>query len=386
MRKSLKETYPELFTTLVVPKNTELVATPYRFKGGAQEAKSFFEAGMLESFKQIFKYTNKEFPISVYYAYRQSETDDDNDDDKNLSVTSTGWETMLNALINANFTLTGTWPMRTERPGRSTSYQTNALASSIVLVCRKREENTTVINRREFLSQLKHELKPALSKLQQSSIAPVDMEQAAIGPGMAVFSRYAQILDADGTPMSVRTALQLINQELDLFFNEQDGELDRESRFCVELFTQSAFNEIRYGEADVLARAKNVSVEGLAQNGVLSADRGLVRLLTREELPELEPKKYNSLWMATQQLTKAMEVGGNQACAALIAELSPRIVELSKALAYRLFSIADRKSWTKEAFAYNSLINTWSDVQAIATNLAASKGTPEQGSLFDASM
>ena len=174
---------------------------------------------------------------------------------------------------------------------------------------------------------------------------------------MGVFSRYAQVLEADGTPMSVRAALQLINQELDLFFNEQDGELDRESRFCVELFSQAAFNQIRYGEADVLARAKNTSVEGLAQDGVLAAEKGLVRLLTREELPAVSWTKMRSAWMVTQQLTRAMESGGNQETAALCATLEPSRVEQAKALAYRLFSIADRKGWAKEAFAYNALVN-----------------------------
>ncbi len=381
MRQSLKNIYPNSLKTLLVPKEDELVATPYRFVGGIQEAQKFFETGMQKAMSQISEATGN-LPITIYYAYKQSETIET---DNCKTTSSTGWETMLSAIINAGLNITGTWPMHTERETGFKS-SVNALASSIVLVCRKREADAAVITRRDFLGQLKRELSPALSKLQQSNIAPVDMAQAAIGPGMAVYSRYAQILDADGTPMTVRTALQLINQELDLFFNEQDGELDRESRFCVELFTQAAFNEVRYGEADVLARAKNVSIEGLAQEGVLVAEKGLVRLLTREELPEMEPKKNDPLWLITQQLTKAMDIGGNQACAALIANLPPRTVELSKALAYRLFSIADRKGWTKEAFAYNSLVNAWTDVQAVAADIAANRRDPEQASLFDASM
>jgi putative DNA methylase len=230
---------------------------------------------------------------------------------------------------------------------------------------------------------LKSELKPALTKLQQSNIAPVDMAQAAIGPGMAVYSRYAQVLEADGSPMSVRTALQIINQELDLFFNEQDGVLDPESRFCVELFTQTAFNEIRYGEADVLARAKNTSVESMAQSGILTAEKGLVRLLTREELPDLKWSNLRSVWMVTQQLTKAMETGGNQATAALTATLDANLVEHAKALAYRLYSIAERKGWAKEAYAYNSLVNAWKDVQSSAADIKATARDPKQGTLFD---
>ncbi len=183
--------------------------------------------------------------------------------------------------------------------------------------------------------------------------------------------------------MSVRTALQLINHELDVFFNEQDGELDRESRFCVELYSQAAFNEIRFGEADVLARAKNTSVDTLAQNGVLLAEKGIVRLLTREELPSLNWAKLRSTWMVTQQLTKAMESGGNQATAAIISTLPAGSVEQAKALAYRLFSIAERKGWTKEAFAYNALVNSWKDVQASAAEISAAAYDPKQTSLFD---
>lgn len=380
MRQSLKETYPELFETVLVPKTDELVATPYRFEGGTQEAQVFFEDGMLESFQQVFKYANNDFPVTVYYAYRQSETEADEEGE---TVASTGWETMLSALIQAGFGITGTWPMRTEMANRSVAFESNALASSIVLVCRKRAEDASIITRRDFINQLKSELKPALTKLQQSNIAPVDMAQAAIGPGMAVYSRYAQVLEADGSAMSVRTALQLINQELDLFFNEQDGELDSGSRFCVDLFTQAGFNNIRYGEADVLARAKNTSVERLAQEGVLVAEKGQVRLYTREELAAQNLSNASPVWMLAQQLTKAMESGGEQATAELISKLSASKVEQAKALAYRLFSIADRKGWAKEAFAYNTLVNGWKNVQATATDMRARAGEAQQGTLFD---
>ncbi|HPL82027.1 MAG TPA: hypothetical protein PLU23_05955, partial [Anaerolineaceae bacterium] len=354
--------------------------TPYRFEGGTQEAQVFFEDGMLESFQQVFKYANNDFPVTVYYAYRQSETEADEEGE---TVASTGWETMLSALIQAGFGITGTWPMRTELANRPTAFETNALASSIVLVCRKRAEHASIITRRDFINQLKSELKPALTKLQQSNIAPVDMAQAAIGPGMAVYSRYAQVLEADGSPMSVRTALQLINQELDLFLNEQDGELDGGSRFCVDLFTQAGFNNIDYGVADVLARAKNISVERLAQEGVLVAEKGQVRLYTREELAAQNLSNASPVWMLAQQLTKAMESGGEQATAELISKLSASKVEQAKALAYRLFSIADRKGWAKEAFAYNTLVNGWKSVQATAADMRARAGEAQQGTLFD---
>ncbi|NLA40359.1 MAG: DUF1156 domain-containing protein, partial [Smithella sp.] len=377
MRQSLKEAYPDLFRTMLVPKTEELVANPFKFEGNSDKARQFFEDGMLETFKNIIGYANNNTPVTVYYAFKQ------NDEDENSYTASTGWETMLSAIIHAGFSITGTWPLRTERATRTRGVESNALASSIVLVCRKRLEDAPTTTRRDFINTLKRELKPALHKLQQSNIAPVDMAQAAIGPGMGVYSRYAQVLEADGTPMSVRTALQLINQELDVFFNEQDGELDRESRFCVELYSQAAFNEIKFGEADVLARAKNTSVDGLAQDGLLLAEKGIVRLLTREELPALNWTKLRSTWMLTQQLTKAMESGGNQATAAIIATLPGGSVEQAKALAYRLFSIAERKGWAKEAFAYNALVNAWKDVQTSAAEIVATSRDPKQGSLFD---
>jgi len=377
LRRMLRPFFPDWAETMATPKKDELIVSPSRFNGNTSEAKDFFENGMRKTFSNMFAYCNHEIPLTIYYAYKQSETDDSNEKH------SPGWETILNALIVSGFTISGTWPIRTEKKGRMLEYETNALASSIVLVCRKRTENAPTITRREFINTLKRELKPALQKLQASNIAPVDMAQAAIGPGMGVYSRYAQVLEADGTPMSVRTALQLINQELDVFFNEQDGELDRDSRFCVELYSQAAFNEIKFGEADVLARAKNTSVDGLAQDGLLLAEKGIVRLLTREELPALNWTKLRSSWMLTQQLTKAMESGGNQATAAIIATLPGGSVEQAKALAYRLFSIAERKGWAKEAFAYNSLVNAWKEVQTSAAEIAAASRDPKQGILFD---
>lgn len=377
LRQSLRSIYPDVFRTVLVPKVEELIANPYRFEEGVREARVFFENGMLRTFKQIFKYATDEAPVSVYYAFKQS------DEDANNNIASTGWETMLSAIITAGFTISGTWPMRTEQITRNRSLGSNALASSIVLVCRKRPSEAPTTTRRDFINTLKRELKPALQNLQASNIAPVDMAQAAIGPGMGVYSRYAQVLEADGTPMSVRTALQLINHELDVFFNEQDGELDRESRFCVELYSQAAFNQIKFGEADVLARAKNTSVDALAQGGLLLAEKGSVRLLTREELPSLSWTKLRATWMVTQQLTKAMESGGNQATAAIISTLPAGSVERAKALAYRLFSIAERKGWAKEAFAYNALVNSWKDVQASAAEISAAAHDPKQGILFD---
>ena len=271
--------------------------------------------------------------------------------------------------------------MRTERPGRMIEFNTNALASSIVLVCRKRPTDAPICPRRDFVNTLKRELKPALKKLQTSNIAPVDMAQSAIGPGMGVYSRFSKVLEADGTAMGVRTALQLINQELDVYFSEQDGELDRDSRFCVDLYTQYAFNDMKFGEADVLARAKNTSVEKLAGHGVLYAQKGVVRLLAREEIPEKIDREI--IWLLTQQLTHALEKDGVTGAAKIVAEILTSEPEQAKALAYRLFTIAERKGWAGEAYAYNSLIIAWPEVQAKAADLQSQKHSVKQKALFE---
>ena len=266
---------------------------------------------------------------------------------------------------------------------RSIGIGANALASSIVLVCRKRPPTALVCTRRDFINTLKRELKPALQKLQASNIAPVDLAQSAIGPGIGVYSRFSKVLEADGTPMSVRSALQIINQELDLYFTEQDGELDRDSRFCVDLYTQYAFNDVKFGEADVLARAKNTSVENLTVRGILYAQKGVVRLLPREEIPEKTVTRERSIWQLTQQLTRALEKDGVFGAANIVADIFTSEPEHAKALAYRLFTIADRKGWAGEAYAYNSLIIAWPDVQSNAADLQAQYNNAKPMSLFD---
>ncbi|MDR1841611.1 MAG: DUF1156 domain-containing protein [Holophagales bacterium] len=375
LRYMLKNEYPDLFKTMLVPKTEELVATPYRFGGNKTEAKLFFENGMLQTFKQIGHYVKSSIPMTVYYAYKQS-ADDDN------SKSSTGWETMLIALINAGFAIAGTWPMRTEMESRALGRAgTNALASSIVLVCRKRPADAPICTRRDFINALKREIKPALQKLQASNIAPVDLAQSAIGPGMEVYSRFSKVLEANGMPMSVRSALQIINQELDLYFTEQDGELDRDSRFCIDLYTQYAFNDVKFGEADVLARAKNTSVEKLAGRGVLYAQKGVVRLLARIEIPERIDTEI--IWLLTQQLTHAMEKDGVAGAAKIVTNILTSEPEQAKALAYRLFNIAERRGWAQEAYAYNSLVIAWPDVQTKAAELQAQRAIAKQTALFE---
>ncbi len=380
MRQSLKSTYPRLFRTMLVPKAEELVATPYRFEGSREKARDFFEGGMVQACRQFYRYAREDVPVTIYYAYKQSESDEGD----NAAQASTGWETMLSAIIKAGFAITGTWPMRTEMANRAVASNTNALASSIVLVCRKRPEESASCSRRSFIAELKRELRAALKNLQASNIAPVDMAQAAIGPGMGVYSRYAKVMEADGSAMGVRTALQVINAELDAYFSEQDGALDAESRFCVDLYTQFAFNHMKFGEADVLARAKNTSVEKLASMGLVYAEKGVVHLLERTELPELKLSRLTAdrcLWMITQYLIQSMDTGGIEACARLVVEFSAS-AERARDLAYRLFSLAERKGWNAEAYAYNSFVVAWPDIQQKAAELRAARRTAKQGSLI----
>lgn len=365
MRQMLKNTYPTLFRTMLVPKTEELVATPYRFGGSTEKARNFFEDGMFNTCCRLYQYAREDIPVTIYYAFKQSETDEMD------STASTGWETMLSAIIRAGFAITGTWPIRTEMVNRGGAQGTNSLASSIVLVCRKRAETAGSVTRREFINALHREMRPALEKLQSANIAPVDLAQSAIGPGIGVFSRYKSVLEADGKPMSVRAALQIINQELDAFYNEQEGELDRESRFCVELFSQYAFNNIKFGDADILARAKNTSVQALAEHGVLMAAKGQVRLKTRDELPESVDTHESCTWLLTQQLARAMEVGGVKACAAIALNIFGSNAEEAKALAYRLYTICERKNWAQEGYAYNNLVVAWPDIQSAAAQMQA---------------
>ena len=369
MRQSLKNTYPKLFRTMLVPKNEELIATPYRHDGSVEKARNFFEDGMYKTCCQIHTYAREDVPVTIYYAFKQSESE--SDDKSGEKTASTGWETMLSAIIRSGFAITGTWPMRTEMANRSIASGANALASSIVLVCRKRPETAMSCTRRDFINALHREMRPALEKLQSANIAPVDLAQSAIGPGIGVFSRYKSVLESDGKPMTVRAALQIINQELDAYYNEQEGELDRESRFCVDMFSQYAFNNLKFGDADVLARAKNTSVQALAERGVMMAAKGEVRLLTREEIPEKVDSHEECIWLLTQQLARAMERGGVKECAQVVVELRGSNAENAKALAYRLYTICERKKWAQEGYAYNNLVVAWPDIQSMAAQMQA---------------
>ena len=366
LRLNLREVYPELFNLILVPKSKELVVTPHRFEGDKAKAEEHFLTGLGKAFQLMRSSLHPDYPMTIYYAFKQSETDK-----KDGGIVSTGWETMLEGLLEAGFQITGTVPMRTERSNRPIAIGTNALASSIVLVCRPRSNDASMATRRDFIAALRRDLPDALRHLQQGNIAPVDLAQAAIGPGMAVFSNYSNVLEPDGSPMRVRTALQIINAELDSYFTEQEGDLDADTRFCVSWFEQYGMRESSFGDADVLARARDTSVEGIVESGILYARAGRVRLLSREEYPdEWDPtsdRRINT-WECTQYLIKALDHGGEEEAARLANQLNNEQVENARALAYRLFAICERKGWAQEAIAYNTLITSWTHIQEARTN------------------
>ncbi len=303
------------------------------------------------------------FPVTIYYAFKQSESDGEN------GTASTGWDTFLDAIIRAGFAVSGTWPMRTELSNRMIGSGTNALASSVVLVCRKRAADAPTATRREFVSALKAELPEVLAHLQRGNIAPVDLAQAAIGPGMAVYTRYGKVLDAAGQPLSVREALALINQTLDEALAEQEGDFDADTRWALAWFEGSGFAEGEYGVAETLSNAKNTSVAGMAEAGILKSGHGKVRLLRPAELPaDWDPATDRRLtaWETVHQLVRALEAGGEgAAAAALVARLGSR-AEAARELAYRLYTVCERKKRAAEALSYNGLVQSWPEITKLA--------------------
>jgi putative DNA methylase len=361
LRRSLKPVFPDLFATLAVPKAEELIATPYRH-GSKEKAEAFFLDGMTQAMHRVADQAHPAFPVTIYYAFKQSESDSDS------STASTGWATFLDAVIRAGFATSGTWPMRTEKQGRVISNDTNALASSIILVCRKRAADAPTATRREFVNALKAELPAALRRLQEGNIAPVDLAQAAIGPGMAVYTRYAKVLDAEGKPLTVREALALINQTLDEALAEQEGDFDADSRWALAWFEQYGFAEGDYGVAETLSKAKNTSVEGMKQAGIVTSSRGKVRLLKPEELPEdWDPTRDTRLtaWEMVHHLVRVLASGGEAAAAGLVAKLGAK-AEIARELAYRLYTLCERKKRAAEALAYNGLVQSWPEIARLS--------------------
>jgi putative DNA methylase len=377
LRRSLRTVLPSLFATVAVPKAEELVATPYRHES-KEEAETFFLSGMTEAMRRLACNCHPGFPVTVYYAFKQSESDDEE------GTASTGWDTFLGAVMGAGFSITGTWPMRTEGDNRQVGVGANALASSIVLVCRPQPPDAPTTTRREFLSVLKTELPLALKHLQRGNIAPVDLAQAAIGPGMGVYTRYAKVLDASGEPVSVRDALTLINQILDEALAEQEGDFDADTRWAVAWFEQSGFETGEYGVAEMLSKAKNTSVAGMAGAKFLSSRSGKVRLLSPNELPtDWDPTTDTRLtaWEVVHQLIRVLEAGGEGAAAELVAKLGSK-AEPARELAYRLYTICERKKRAPQAYSYNALVQSWPEITRLAADAAKNVVQPQQGEFF----
>jgi putative DNA methylase len=422
LRRSLVPVYPTIFNTVLVPKAQEMVADHFRH-GSKERAKEFFEASLIKVFQRVNRLNHPDYPVTVYYALKQTEEDssspdslsqveqgeedEDIDDPVPLSPSgrrargvrvsgtepmgrvSTGWETILEGLIQSNFSIDGTWPLRTELANRMRGQDSNALASSIVLVCRPRPADAPKATRRQFLAELKRELPEALKLLQQGSIAPVDLAQASIGPGMAIYSRYAAVLESDGSPLTVRTALQLINQYLDEYLSEQEGELDEGSRWATTWFAQYQFEPGPYGEAEVLSKARNVSIESLEELGILEAKAGKVRLLRREEIAQRKEKGADSLslllassaWLITQTLIHTLDQKGEMGAAALLASLADGGA-VARDLAYRLYTLCDKKGWAQEALVYNTLVIAWPEINRLASEMKKKQHDPFQPSLL----
>jgi putative DNA methylase len=371
LRRSLSRVYPSLFATLLTPKTQELIASPYRHDGNKQKAQDFFEEGLERAFSRMRQVQNNDYPLTVFYAFKQSESDEDDSDDRtdNTSIqVSTGWETMLAGLIHAGFSIHGTWPMRTERGARSIGIGTNALASSIVLVCRPRPANASLATRKEFMNALRGELPEALKNLQHGNIAPVDLAQAAIGPGIAVFTRYTKVIETGGSAMTVRTALGIINEVLDEVLAEQEGDFDPDTRWALAWFEQFGTSEGQYGVAETLSKAKNTAINGLVEAGVVKAKSGKVQLVSRAELPQdwnPATDKRLTVWETAQYLIRTLETKGEGEAAALLNALGG-IGEIARELAYRLYAICERKKWAEEALAYNSLVIVWPELTKLA--------------------
>ena len=376
LRRCLQPIHPQLLGTVLVPKADELVADPFR-QGGKEQARVFFEDGMRRVFARMREASDPQFPTTIYYAFKQAEEDEDGEDEggeAKTSVASTGWETFLQGLVDTGWQIVGTVPMKTEGRTRMRGIGSNALASSIVLVCRPRPKEADVASRRDFLAALQRELPEALRNLQKGNIAPVDLAQAAIGPGMAVFSRYARVLESDGAPMGVRTALSLINQSLDEVLAEQEGEFDADTRWALAWFDRHGFAEGPYGEAEVFCTAKNTSVSGMVEAGILAAKGGKVRLLRGEELkkdwdPATDPRL--TMWEVAHYLIRELDAGGAEGAGRLLARLTPLQADAARDLGYRLYALCERRKWAKDALAYNALVTTWGEVGRRASELAA---------------
>jgi putative DNA methylase len=376
LRRSQRPVFPDMFATLAVPKAEELVATPYRH-GSKEKAETFFLEGMTQAMHRLAEQAHPASPVTIYYAFKQSESGNE------TGTASTGWETFLDAVIRAGLSVCGTWPIRTELIG-NLKKDISALASSIVLVCRPRAADAPTATRREFVTALKAELPQALAHLQRGNIAPVDLAQAAIGPGMAVYTRYAKVLDAEGKALTVREALALINQTLDEALAEQEGDFDADSRWALTWFEQSGFDEGEYGVAEQLSKSKNTSVAGMVEAGILESKRGKVRLLAPADLPaDWDPVTDPRLtaWEIVHHLIRVLASGGEGAAGELVAKLGAK-AEIARELAYRLYTLCERKKRASEALVYNGLVQSWPEITRLARE-GARPGTGQPALLGD---
>jgi putative DNA methylase len=371
LRRALKDIAPSEFRTMLVPKAEELIAAPYRTNGDPSAARSFFENGLLDVFRAMHTWQVGAVPLTIFYAFKQSEAD--SDDDGGSAKSSTGWETFLAALNAAQFVVDGTWPVRSERAGRQRDLDSNALASSIVLVCRKRPADAATTTRGEFRRLLRKELPDALKKLQQGNIAPVDVAQASIGPGIGIFSSHKQVLEADGKPMTVRAALQLINEVLDEYLASGEGDFDADTRFAITWYEQHGWEPGPFGDAETLAKARNVSVGGVVEAGICKSAAGKVRILKRHEMRPLDydPTKDDrpTIWEFTQHMIRNLEDDGEEGAARLLKKLGSA-ADATRELAYRLYNTCERKKWAEDARSYNALILAWTELEKLAAKMS----------------
>lgn len=382
LRRSLKDVYPKIFRTVQVPKDEELIALPYRHQNDKESAKAFFESGMSAACRQIYAYARDDVPVTIYYAFKQRDAaSSDGDSSIPGATSSSGWETMLSSIVNAGFQITGTWPIRTERKGRINANDANALSSSIVLVCRKRPATAPTATRREFLRDLDKHLSQAIKALQESHLDPVDMAQSSIGPGMAIYSRYAKIVDQQNRPVTVRAALQLINARLDAYLNDGSS-YDKATQCCVEIYKQHAFDSVVYGDIDVLTRAKNTSVDDLVKLRIAHSARGQVALVKREDIyaaykanNSLTIEQKSCAWIGCQLLAQALAQDGIVDAARIYRMFSLDDAATIHELAYQLYHNADLKNWAKEAHVFNVVVAEWEQIQ----QRAATDGGTDMG-------
>ncbi|MFN9659442.1 MAG: DUF1156 domain-containing protein [Cyanobacteriota bacterium] len=379
LRQSLKGVFPRLLATMTVPKAGELVATPSRH-GGRGAAEAFFLKGMTKAMARIASQSSPYFPVSIYYAFKQSETKE------STGTSSTGWETFLEAILKAGLAITGTWPIRTEREGRTRGIESNALATSMVLVCERRDPSAAILARSAFRRMLRQRLPLAIKELERANIAPVDVAQAAIGPGMAIFSQAKAVLNPDDSPMSVREALIEINAALDEHLSQDEGAFDADTRFALTFFESFGYSERPYGDAEGLAVARNISVDGVVRAGILRAAAGKAQLLRREQLDDTwDPSRDDRLcvWEATQQLIKRLEVSGEASAAALLLQLKNLpghgdIAANCRALAYRLYNHCEKTKQAEEARSYNGLVIAWPELERQASAASSAAVEPQQ--------